>query len=185
MIDWLLHIDDSLFVLVNQTLSASWLDGFMELMSSKVTLIPVYVWLLYVAVKKWGKQFWMPVLMLLAAFAFSDSISSRIFKPVFKRVRPCNEAALHARTPVGKSVSYGFVSSHAANMFALAMMFGLLYKPARSGRVFAFAIAFLVAYSRVYLGLHYPGDVFFGAMLGLLVSLGLYKLFGNKLQSTG
>ena len=176
MIDWLNTMDGWGFVLINQTLAAPWLDGFMDWVSNMYLWAPLYALFLFFIVRRFSKKAWLPLLFLIGCFAVSDSVSSRIVKPVFQRVRPCNVPELTPRTPFGKSSSYGFVSSHAANHFALAIFLILLFRP--KGLIIFLLIfwAALISYSRVYLGKHYPGDVIGGAILGSMVALLLYVL---------
>src|SRR5690348_14344752 len=99
MMDWLNELDGALFIGINQTLAAPWLDGFMDLVSNMYLWGPLYALFLFFIVKRFRKRAWLPLLFMLACFAASDSVSSRVFKPVFQRVRPCNVPELHARTP--------------------------------------------------------------------------------------
>ncbi len=174
MLEILQHLDETLFRFINQTLAASWLDAVMIALSNRWLMVPFYILLVWSAWKKFGKNFWLPILLFISAFGAADSVSSRIFKPTFKRVRPCNVASLTPRIPDQKSVSFGFVSSHAANMFAIATIFMLVYKPRKNQIAFAYLIAGLVAYSRVYLGVHYPFDVICGGLLGMTLSYLIY-----------
>ncbi len=182
MMAWLNELDGKLFVFINQGLAAPWLDGFMDLVSNQYTWVPVYAAFLFFILKKFKKRAWLPLIFLIGCFAVSDSVSSRIFKPAFKRIRPCNVPELHARAPFGKSVSYGFVSSHAANHFALAVFIILLFRPKGYITALLLGWAILIAYSRVYLGKHYPGDVLGGAILGTLVALLLYMIMEKLRQ---
>lgn len=181
MITFFTNIDHQIFHFVNQTLAAVWLDWIMVFLSSKWLFIPIYVLAIYKMVQIFKQKFWIPMLVCLLAFGLADSISSKIFKPVFKRTRPAHYEQLHVRLPAGMPGSkYGFVSSHAANTFAvypiLALIIFSVYSKERKKitesfkwKLIAYLIAFLVAYSRVYNGVHWPGDVFFGALLGLSI----------------
>ncbi|MEY3982723.1 MAG: hypothetical protein RL160_280, partial [Bacteroidota bacterium] len=132
--------------------------------------------------KRFGRRAWLPVLLAFAAFGLSDSISSRIFKPGFKRERPFLNEQLHARLPNGPAGSkYGFVSSHASNVFAIYTL-SLLMLGYRRGKAAALlAVAGLVAYSRVYLGVHYPMDVLVGGVFGASLAYALFALFRKQL----
>lgn len=113
----------------------------------------------------------------------SDQTSVKLFKEVFQRLRPCHNPEIvdlvHLVTRCGGQ--YGFVSSHAANTFALAMFMGLILK--KHIPYFLLGLlcwATIVSYSRVYVGVHYVSDIFVGALLGMLIGylvfLGLKKL---------
>jgi len=119
-------------------------------------------------------------------FGLADSISSRICKPLFARVRPAWEESLHPRTPNGLPGSkYGFVSSHSANAFAVFSTAMMLLGLGRRPRLALMYLASCIAYSRVYLGVHYFGDVFFGALLGLAIAHGILRLYRNWILPKG
>ena len=160
--------DRDVFLLINQRWASPSLDPMMIFLSSKWALVPLYVLFLGLFVKQFGKKFWIPTLLTLLAFGLADSISSRVCKPLFARVRPAFETSLHPRLPDGKPGSrFGFVSSHSANAFAVFTTAMMLLGLGRRARLALMYLAASIAYSRVYLGVHYLGDVFFGAMLGL------------------
>lgn len=116
----------------------------------------------------------------------SDKISVYLFKDIFTRLRPCHNNSLvdliHLVGSCGGK--YGFVSSHAANTFALAVFSGLMLKK-HYPRLILWAIiwASVVSYSRIYLGVHYPGDILVGAILGISLGVIVYlivKQFNQK-----
>ena len=119
----------------------------------------------------------------------ADQISTSIFKDGFKRLRPSHteeiRELIHLYTKKNGEVYYGglygFVSSHAANSFALASFLSKLFKV----RWFGYCIygwAFIVSYSRIYLGVHYPGDILGGALLGILIGLAVYRIYSLSLN---
>ena len=181
MLDYFIHLDEGLFGFFNSVLVAEWLDPVVILISSRWIWIPLYVYMVYLFFRRFGKKAWLPVLLCIVVFGLSDSISSRIFKPAFKRTRPCNIERLHARVPDKKSSSYGFVSSHAANTAAVFLMFVLLLKIKIRQAWLWFLVPALVSWSRVYLGVHFPADVFFGAVLGMAITMLVYLLFKRLL----
>lgn len=159
--------DEQLFTLINGKLSATWLDGIMSLASHHYFWIPVYALLVRWMWKRYSRQVWLPLLGTLLVFGFADSFSSRVLKPGIARERPFLNANLNARLPDGPAGSkYGFVSSHAANTFGIYVFAGMALGFRRSRWLLFLGIAALVSYSRVYLGVHYPGDVLCGAILG-------------------
>jgi undecaprenyl-diphosphatase len=114
--------------------------------------------------------------LLVGTVALADSIASKLFKPYFARLRPCHAPGLAGRLhlPDGCGGQFGFLSSHAANSFALAI-FLLLVLPRRRFRALklaAFIWAGLLSYSRMYLGAHYPSDVLGGALIGAALGVG-------------
>jgi undecaprenyl-diphosphatase len=169
MLNWFKNIDFWLFKVINQELASETLDVFMAAMSNKFLWIPLYLLILLFLIKQYGRISWLYILTLILAVSSADLISSKLMKPGFERTRPCNIVELNPRLPIGKSPSYGFVSSHAANHAAVAT-FVILAFSLRRWKKAAFVIwAVLIAYSRVYLGKHFFFDVFFGALLGLLL----------------
>ncbi len=93
--------DRDLFVLINQRWASAALDPMMIFLSSKWAFLPLYILFLGLFIKQFGKKFWIPTLLTLSSFGLADSISSRICKPLFARVRPAWEESLQSRTPNG------------------------------------------------------------------------------------
>ncbi|MEQ9299163.1 MAG: phosphatase PAP2 family protein, partial [Cyclobacteriaceae bacterium] len=112
----------------------------------------------------------------LLAVAATDQLTSSLMKPGFERLRPCHDPSLSETIRIvdGCGGKYGFASGHAANTFMLAIFFVTLF---RGNKLFLWMIlwAAVVAYSRIYLGVHFPGDVLVGAMLGSLIGLSFAK----------
>lgn len=178
--------DRDLFVLINQRWAFPAMDRLMIFLSSKWAFVPLYLLFLMLFVKRFGKACWMPILLTLASFGLADSISSRILKPGFARVRPAFEQSLNPRLPDGAPGSrFGFVSSHAANAFAVFATAMTLLGLGRRWRLGLMYLASAIAYSRVYLGVHYVGDVFFGALLGLGIAWCMVWVFEKQLLPRG
>lgn len=180
MIEWLMHLDTQLFLFLNG-ISSPIADFIMYWLSHREIWIPLYLFLIYLLYRHYGKMAIALVLLALLLFAISDRVSVVAFKDVFQRLRPCHEPALeglvytlHGRCG-GK---FGFISSHASNTFSLATFMALLFwNKFRFIAVFMLVWASLVSYSRVYLGVHYPGDIIAGAMVGAIEALLIYRLW--------
>ncbi|WP_205500768.1 phosphatase PAP2 family protein [Rufibacter psychrotolerans] len=174
--DELIALDQSLFLELNSHRSPFW-DAVMVFISNKYVWFPFYAILAGLFLYFYKRRGLLMVLCLGASVGLADFISSGIFKPFFARLRPCHDLALGAVNAVdGCGGRYGFVSSHAANAFAVAI-FVILLLP-KNQRVFKFLLlvwATAISYSRIYLGVHYPADITFGALVGTGAAwLGMY-----------
>ena len=118
---------------------------------------------------------------MLLAFALlitlADQSASGFFKPFFERLRPCHQPGIQEFVHTLKHCGgqYGFASSHASNTFALGIFMWLLYRNLYGQLMILWAV--LVSYSRIYAGVHYPGDIIMGAILGLISALIVYYLY--------
>ncbi len=192
----LLYLDKKIFFLINQGLANPLLDGLMPFLSSHgyTLLLPFFMYLLYTASKEPHKRngFNISAVLQLAAVSIcavllSDWLGNEL-KNTIMRVRPCNSLE-DVRLLVGCTQSGSFPSNHAANSFAYALPLFYLTRnhlgvPAR---LYPFALACLVALSRVYVGVHYPTDIIGGALFGTMVSLLLvilYKFAGQRYKKS-
>lgn len=182
--------DTQLFLFFNSKHNG-FFDVVMYWFSHKLFWVPLYLVLFFLAFKLVGKRVWLVALAAALLILLSDQISVHAFKNVFLRLRPCHNLLIQAKVHLLNGHcggAYGFVSSHAANTFALAMFLSLFFR----GRInyFGFLIflwASLVAYSRVYSGVHYPADVAVGAIVGMGIGVAVFKIyvFGqNKIYKT-
>lgn len=163
MIDFLYSIDLAIFYFFNHTLSIGFLDKFFSIITNVNNWYITYVILLGVSFVKGGRKGKLAVLGVLLLIVVTDQTGYRLLKEYFARPRPCN-ALTDVLTPLGCTGSYSFPSNHALNNFAAAMFFYRLF-PKLKWVLFIGAV--LISISRVYLGLHYPSDIFGGAVIGL------------------
>lgn len=167
--------DKDLFLYLNGIHSPLW-DYSMTLFTLTPTWLLFYGTILFIIGKKYDKKslfiFVAIALMILCADQFSG-----ILKHTVQRLRPSNDPLLAGLVHIffNKGGQFGFVSAHAANTFAMATFTSLLFNNRRYA-AFIFPWAILIAYSRVYLGVHYPGDILGGAILGAGIGIGFFKL---------
>lgn len=182
-IQQLISLDKELLLQYNGSDSLFW-DGFMWIATNMLTWIPLAIGLLYVIFKnnKW-KESLLIIVLLALVITFSDQISSGFCKPYFARFRPTQDPELMYQIDIVNGYRggiYGFISSHAANTFGIAIFLSLIIRSWSLGIVLT-VWAILNAYSRIYLGVHYPGDILFGTLTGLSVGILMYLLY-NFLQ---
>ena len=187
MIEYLDKIDKSIFLILNGIHSSFW-DKVMYWISGDTSWIFLYILLLIGLTIKYRWRMIFVILAVALAITASDQFSVHFFKEVFERLRPCHEPEISGVVHIVNNHcggQYGFVSSHAANTFALAMLSSGLFQN-KFYSWFVFIWAGVVSYSRIYLGVHYPGDIIGGAILGIFIGwlvLVLFNIFDKKVVS--
>jgi undecaprenyl-diphosphatase len=158
----------------------SFFDIVMSLASNILVWIPLFIIFLYYLVRQYDRRAWMILIFAGIMIAISDQTSVHLFKDVFQRLRPCHNPELENIVHLVNGHcggQYGFVSSHAFNIFGLAVYLSMILgRKLRYFTVFVMLWAALIGYSRVYLGVHYPGDVLVGALCGSLLGWLMAKL---------
>ena len=199
--DYLIHIDQQWLLAINGW-HAEWADVLMWYISKSTTWLPLYALLVGLVVYRFGIQWYLStqntsnyrftallrVLIVFAGFAvavgLSDFVSSGIIKPWVSRLRPTHEPALAGMLHLVNGYTggmYGFVSSHAANTMACALLFSLLYRNKYATVALMLWVA-LNCYSRMYLGVHYPGDIIGGLLVGTLIAGMTYAVARHLLK---
>lgn len=166
MLEW----DSWLFLKINTVFTHPLLDKAFPLWRDSELWVPFYLFLIVLAIVNFGKKAWSWILFAIINVALTDQASSSLIKNWFARIRPCNEEML-----VGKmrlllehcSGGFSFTSSHATNHFGFAIFVFMTTKHifGKWGR-WLFVWAGSISYGQVYVGVHYPIDIVFGALLG-------------------
>ncbi|MCX6321791.1 MAG: phosphatase PAP2 family protein [Bacteroidia bacterium] len=171
------RLDQQLFLFLNSLNSPFW-DQVMHAISGKVIWVPLYLAILIVLGIKYKRKFLVILLFIILAATLADQ-TSVLFKNLVQRLRPCHEPSLEGLIHLVNGECggrFGFVSSHAANSFNVALI-SLLFIKKRWYTISIILWASVVGYSRIYLGVHYPGDVICGLLLGALIGWSIYKLY--------
>lgn len=191
MIDFLLRLDSGLLLHING-MHAPWLDQIMWTLSSKWINLPLALLILWLLKSQFSwKKTGLIFLLTIVVIALTDIVSTQLFKDFFERLRPSHNPVLHGYlhfymiSPDHPYLGgrFGFVSSHAANLAALYMFVLPYLRPFKVAVYLLASYVFLVSYSRMYLGVHYPTDIICGALLGFGMAL-LFRryLFAKLLQ---
>ncbi|MFS4456260.1 phosphatase PAP2 family protein [Maribacter sp. 2304DJ31-5] len=181
MLETLLELDKELFLYLNGLGNASW-DNFWQFVThSKLTSIPLYLLLLILSYKQLGlKNTVLLVVAVVLLITVSDQLSN-FFKYGVARLRPCHDPDVSPFMRLVKSYcggKYGYFSAHASNSFAIAAFFGIVLRSRfKNFGIFLFIWAAFIAYSRVYIGVHFPLDIITGAVIGSLFGWVFAKLF--------
>lgn len=180
MTESLHDFDLALFLKIHRGLSNGFFDWLLPLMRNRFFWSPLYLFIIIFCIKQYKKKGLYIIGGTLLTFALGDMISSRLIKPFISRLRPCNEPTLvneiiH-RVPCGSG--YSFPSAHATNHFGIAvfliMVFYPKWKPILPIGLFW---AFIISFSQIYVGVHYPIDTIAGAVLGTTVGLVCARLY--------
>ncbi len=189
MIEEILNLDSELFLFLN-SLGSSNFDSFWIYLSYKESNILFYLSLLifffYSKSQKIKLSEVFYSLLFIAIMITITDQTSNLFKDSFQRLRPCYNDSLQDYVRLVKETcggKYGFFSAHASNSFSLAVFFGLIYRNKYKFIIYiTLFYASLISYSRVYLGVHFPLDIFFGSIYGIIIGLVVFKIYKNKLN---
>lgn len=177
MLDSLTSLDTALTLWLNGS-DSLWLDGFAMAVTSTLTWVPAALVLIYVIIRHGEmKEILLTILAIGLCVLVADQIASGLFKPLVARPRPANDPLIMLQVDVVNDYRggrYGFFSSHAANTFAITTFVALLMRY-RALTISMASWALLNCWSRVYLGVHYVGDIVCGTLCGILVGWLIYK----------
>jgi membrane-associated phospholipid phosphatase len=165
--------DQSLFVYINQVATHPLTDTLMPFFRESTLWIPFYLFLIVFVFVNFGKKGWVWLLFAFITVLLTDQFSSSIIKNWVQRPRPCSDPLLYGQVRLlldHCSGGYSFTSSHATNHFGVAtFLFVTLGRYFGNWKYLLFIWASLICYAQVYVGVHYPLDVVFGALLGFLI----------------
>ena len=177
MIEYLNDIDSTALLTVNGWNSA-FQDAFWWMISAKWASVLLMLTLLWLLMHQNRRHALLTIVMLVLAFTVADQLSLGLIKHLVERPRPTHDPSLESLVHVVNGYRggmYGFVSSHAANSFAAATLIALIIRY-RVVLVSLFSWSLLQCYSRVYLGVHYPGDILGGICVGIITGVLVWQL---------
>ena len=178
MLEQLLQLDKEVFLFLNRLGNPTW-DGFWMFVTNKLSSIPIYLILLVLVYRKVGLRKTLVVLIAVALLILVTDQLANFFKYGVQRLRPCYDPQVNDIMRLVKSScggKFGYFSAHAANSFAIALFFTTLLRSKFKYMGFLlFFWATVVAYSRIYIGVHFPLDV----ITGMLIGLGMGWLFAK------
>ena len=181
MIEWLDSLDRALLLYLNG-LNNEFLDDLMFRLTDQLYWFPFFAIVLFVMFKKYRWQGIYLVLGIALTITFADQFTSRFMKPFFARFRPSHQPELEGLIHIVngyKGGLYGFASSHAANSFGVSLFMYMMTRDRISWIWVMFVWAAIFSYTRIYLGVHYPGDILVGALVGMLMGY-LCSILTNK-----
>lgn len=178
----IIALDKEVLVFLNRLGSAQF-DSFWLLLTKQLNWIPFFLILLFLLQKKIGwRNLGITLLFVAVLITFTDQVTN-LFKNYFQRLRPCNDPEINNVIRIVKdSVSYSFFSGHAANSSAAMTFVFLILRKYYKYAFLVFLFPLIFAYSRIYLGLHFPGDILTGYFFGICSGILFYKLYKVVLQ---
>ncbi|RBN50405.1 phosphatase PAP2 family protein [Flavobacterium psychrolimnae] len=177
MLEKLLSLDTELFVFLNSLGSENY-DGLWSFITKQSNWIPLFLLLLYVIFKKLGAKQTLYLLLFVAVLVtFTDQMTN-VFKNGFQRLRPCNNPEIKSFIRIVQfRGSFSFFSGHASNSMAVATLLYFTLRQYFKYFWLLFLWPFIFAYSRIYLGLHYPLDILSGYLFGFTSGFLMYKVY--------
>ena len=174
MIEYFENIDRDLFLFLNG-INAEWADPMMKAFSAFWFWYPVVAFIIFLYVVIYKRRFWIPLLVTIICFAITDQVSHQT-KEIVKRYRPTHNTEICDNVHIvdnHKGGMHSFFSGHAASGFGLAFL-SILFIRNKYFSIFVLTWAFVETYSRIYVGVHYPSDLIFGALFGTGMAFLMY-----------
>lgn len=180
----MIRLDHWLFGLINQKWTNSFFDSIFPFLRQAEIWVPFYLFLLFFATMNFGRKGWLWSFSLIMTVVISDLASSSLVKHLVFRYRPCCNQEIEDQVRILVNYcpynSSSFTSSHACNHFAMAFFIYLTLKQTSSMWWLVFAWAFVISYSQVYVGVHFPIDVAAGAILGSAIGYAMAQFFQKQ-----
>ena len=180
---WLLSADFNAWYYLHATWRTPFLDAVMPFIRNQFFWAPLYLFLLFFLPVNFRRSGVVWCLAFILCFAVSDFTSGVLLKPLFHRIRPCNDPRLSAllHLIVQRSSGWSFPSSHAANHFCLGTFAAVtMHGKVRGAAVLFLLWALLISYAQVYVGVHFPADVIGGGLLGAAIGYVIGTAFNGR-----
>lgn len=182
--DTILELDKDLLIWING-FHTDWLDPIVLMITKTAFWTPLYLLFIFFMFKYLDEQQWVAILCASMTILLADQITSSIMKPLFHRLRPSQDPDIqnllhlvaNSKGELYRGGLYGFASSHAANTFGISTFMWLMFKDKLKWMGLCFLWATMLTYTRLYLGVHFPGDILIGAIVGILGGVASYQLF--------
>ena len=183
MLEKIIQLDKELFIYLN-SFGSEQFDGLWLLITKQIYWTPFFILVFYFLHKKIGWKYFGYFLLFLSVLILVTDQTANLFKWYFQRLRPCNDDEIKAVIRIVKtSSSYSFFSAHAANSMATAIFVFQILKKYYKNSYLLFLFPIIFAYSRIYLGVHFPSDILVGYLFGGLYGYGFYKLYEKYIIS--
>ena len=183
---WLARADKSLFHIINKQLSWPPLDNIMLLLRQPLTWVPAYLFIvLFFFIN--NRKYFLPIILLsLLTVSLTDFTSASILKPLIHRLRPCYDATLDftVNNPAGCGGLFSMPSSHASNHFGISTFWFLVIRHTLQRNWYLLLVwAAAVSYAQIYVGVHFPGDILAGTLLGTVTGNCTFYFFKKWMPS--
>lgn len=181
MLEKIISLDKQALVFLN-SLGSNTFDPFWLIITKQGSWTPFFILVFYLLYKKLGKTNFLYAIGTIALLILVCDQSANLFKHTFQRLRPCNDPQINTIIRIVKdSSSFSFYSGHATNSLATTLFVYLNLKKHYKYTALLFLFPLIFAYSRIYLGLHFPGDILTGYLFGALYGTIAYQLFNKYL----